>query len=270
MLLSPIYIAMCFLGLFRAWQCCKHGVVFEQTKEKKIYGIIKTACSLCNIFANIVLVSVIKQGAPYEYLVYPLGAIGWIGVLCTNIINLKYFSFRGQWIPRFLGLWVFICFCIRWPSQYALGSNIAGQEYYFQAFLAMWVPQAICVIVFYFEKAVTEEEWLAQAPSIVVREEEETAPSDPKGNMAFRASDMKADELNAATTLTTPEGYTKLTRSEETAMMQSVPWTDSKNPEGNAIFLSRLLFSWMSPLFSFAHKNNIEDYDVWDLRPGLR
>ena len=73
---------------------------------KEVNAMIKVLCAGFDALANLVL----KEGAPFEYLVYPLGAAAWMSVAVMHVVSLNLCSFMGQWIPRFLVLWVFICF----------------------------------------------------------------------------------------------------------------------------------------------------------------
>lgn len=269
-LLAPIYVALIVGGAYRSCQCYRQGRVFELSEQRRAFTFAKIACAVCNAVANVVLLSVLKQGAPYEYLVYPLGVLGWISMVVMHVVSLKYFSFMGQWISRFLGLWVFVCFCIRWPSQYALGNDISGQEYYFQSFLAMWVPQAICVVLFYFEKAVTLEEWAAPSDSAASVDEQGTSERLPRGHMSFQAVTALEKATDQPAAANPGQVHMKLTRAEEDNLMRPIPWSDVRNPERRAGPLGRISYSWMSPLFKYAHKHDLEDYDVWDLRVDLR
>jgi hypothetical protein len=237
-----------------------HGKPFDLGWKRNVIVAIKLLCCLCNVVANIILLAVLKDPADYELLVAPIGIAGWLSLLVTNAITLRYFQYAGQWIPKLLNIWVFVCTSIRWPSQRALG-NIAGQEYYFQLFLAMWVPQAVSVILTYFEFPVTKEKFFTR---------EEQMDLQPSGSvhqqnstMAFRAPSPSSAGLQAAQPLAGSDD-------DRAGAMRSVPWTTEIDPEGRANFVSRLFYMWMSPLFKYAHKHTLEDADVWDLRAELR
>lgn len=57
---------------------------------------------------------------------------------------------------------------------------------------------------------------------------------------------------------------------EEILDMRAVPWTSEPNPEGRASIFSRVTLTWMTPLFFHAHKHNLEEKDIWDLRAQFR
>lgn len=264
-LLLPIYLVLCFLGPLRCYQSIRKGGLFNFNNTSRLFNILKLICCSVNVLTNIVLLSIMKSPAPYELLVAPFGILGWISMAFMTGCNLRYFALKGQWIPRFCFLWIFVCTAIRWPSQAALG-NIAGQSYYFSTYIAEFVTQLLIVTILYFEKAITAEEYRRGALSYVVDGGDdqcavEMGTLESNSTMSFRLRDHESSPN---------EEQLHVTEVVETSHMRSVPWCDSKNPEGKANIISRMFFLWLTPLFTYAHKNTLEQRDIWDLRTMFR
>jgi hypothetical protein len=262
-LLLPIYLVLCFLGPLRCHQCIKKGGRFNFDDTSRALTVLKLFCCGVNVMTNIVLLGIMKAPAPYELLVTPFGILGWLSMSAMTACNLNFFALKGQWIPRFCFLWLFVCTAIRWPSQAALG-DIGGQSYYFSTYITEFTTQLLIVTVLYFEKAMTAEEYHRGALSLVVDGAEdavEMGDMERHSTMSFR---LQRDEMSPH------EEHLHVTEVVETNHMRTVPWCDSKNPEGKANILSRMLFLWLTPLFSYAHKNTLEQRDIWDLRTMFR
>jgi hypothetical protein len=86
-------------------------------------------CCVTNVFANLVLISIINDPAVFEQLVIPFGILAWLCMTIMTAMHHFHFTYHGQWAPRFCFLWAFVVTSIRWPSQNALG-DIPGQAYY--------------------------------------------------------------------------------------------------------------------------------------------
>jgi hypothetical protein len=132
-LLLPVFVALIGLSVFRVRQCFLAGPLpTRQDKKSKFFEYIKILCCLINILTNIILISVINDPAVFEQLVIPFGILSWSCMGAMTVLNHLYFSYLGQWIPRFCFLWIFVVYSVRWPSQHALG-DIPGQAYYVNA-----------------------------------------------------------------------------------------------------------------------------------------
>lgn len=130
----------------------------------------------------------------------------------------------------------------------------------------MWATQLVLVSCLYFEKPYTLAEYKEARGSFqaVQQAGEEGEDSDETGE-GERHSTM------TFSLMTRKKGHAPSSSSEaEAESMRTVPWTASKNPEAEANFFSRLTFSWMNPLFKFAHKHELEQDDIFDIRALFR
>ena len=126
----PVYLALIFISGYRARQCYLAGPLKpKEDLESRAASYLKIVLCVVNVFTNLVLISVINEPAVFEQLVIPFGILAW---LFLTVMTVFYFSYVGQWAPRFCFLWVFVVTSIRWPSQHALG-DIPGQGYYVHA-----------------------------------------------------------------------------------------------------------------------------------------
>lgn len=268
-LLAPIFLAMFFLGSYRVHQCIKSGL-YNRTATEQAIPIIKLLCCLANLIANIVLLALINQPARFQKLVYPLGIAGWFAMSLAAAVELRYFSYNGQWISRFAFLWIFVCYCIRWPTQRALG-DIPNSHFYYSCFIACWTAQGTAVVMFYFEKYVTFEEFTANNSPYVPASMDERIDA---GDKSFGIETAPSRKISSESTKKQPrvEVLRRLHRSaaEESVDMAPVKWTTINNPEGVANPISRMLLLWMTPLFVYCHKNTIDFADVWELRAYFR
>jgi hypothetical protein len=173
-----------------------------------------------------------------------------------------YYEFTGRWIPQLCFLWIFVCTAVRWPSQAALG-NIPGQGYYFQGYLASFVTQFIIVLVLYFDKPMTLADYQAGLGYVSSDEEEDEFRH---STMSFRLENIQSSQ-GLSNPLQTELHVSVAVESKE---MRSVQWSEARNPEGSAFIFSRMIFSWMSPIFYYAHKNTLKESDIWDLRAMFR
>ena len=135
-----------------------------------------------------------------------------------------------------------------------------------QIYLVTFATQGLSVAMFYFEISVTREEFGENSKVSAVNT---SVGSDMDMHaMSFRRPAGTKDIIPGESD---PSQHSKIRISEETAIMRPVAWDDAnKNPEGEANFISRLLFLWIGPLFKYAHTHTIEDVDLWDLRVKLR
>lgn len=284
-LLAPIYISFIFISVYRVRQCY-HAGSYSHSSQYKLLGALKIFCAAANAAANIAWLGLMdKDPVDYVYLVGVLGIVGWLSVVAMLSVELAYFNVKGQWLSKFCFIWVFVCMCIRYPSQAAIG-RISGYSYYFSVYLAMWIPEFLLVFVAYFDKMISPEEYKHSkalnyqkaSSSFSASSVEDGGALDEEG---IALQEMEADkerkrqEANDAVVKVpiysaAASGPCALSADEEVATMKPVPWTKSRNPEGNAGFFSRLFFSWMSELFAYAHKHTLEEYDVWDLRNMFR
>lgn len=119
----------------------------------------------------------------------------------------------------------------------------------------MWSSQLVLVGCLYFENPYTLAEYKEARGSFLSEEgDDEVEGGGRHSTMTFSLKDHSA--LSS----------TRL----ETDGMRTVPWTTVKNPEAEAGFFSRLTFNWMNPLFSYAHKHEIEQEDIFDIREIFR
>lgn len=245
-LLLPVYISVTILSLYRIYQCYGCGP-YNSDNSMKFDSIFKLTCCVVNFFTTIVLICITDQPAPYEILVAPFAMIVWISLGLMSVIPYFRFSFDGQWISRFVFMWIFVVTSIRWSSQQALG-GIPNQSYYFNCYLVTWIIDLILLTYMYYERPILKSEFLAGRGQLIT----------------FLQSNAN-DGTIPSTRDNKDSSYAELD-----AEMKPVPWNSIKNPEGEASFVSRMLYLWMTPLFKYADKNTIEDYDVWDIRPIFR
>ena len=151
-LLLPIFVAFIVLSSYRIHQCVGAGK-FPRPIADQWTNIVKIFFCVTNLGVSVAALLVHKTLATFELLVWPIAIVGWALALTMVIIEMIYFSYRGQFVPRGLFLWVFICYCIRYDTQQALGGS------YFTLFLISFVSQAGLVVLNYFEKYVTFEEF---------------------------------------------------------------------------------------------------------------
>jgi hypothetical protein len=126
----------------------------------------------------------------------------------------------------------------------------------------MWATQLLLVACLYFEKPYTQAEYKeARGAFQAVQQDgdgdvelEGEGGSDRHSTMTFSLTDRSAVSSSGL----------------ETDGMRTVPWTDSKNPEAEANFFSRMTFSWMNPLFKFAKKHELEQDYIFDIRALFR
>ena len=121
----------------------------------------------------------------------------------------------------------------------------------------MWATQFLLVGCLYFEKPYSFAEYNEARGAF----DEVTQDGDDDG--------VEMEERHNTMTFSLT-GHVQSGIEEETGEMRTVPWTESKNPEAEANFLSRLIFYWMDPLFSYAHKHELELEDIFDIRKHLR
>jgi hypothetical protein len=155
----------------------------------------------------------------------------------------------------------------------------------FQLYVAMWVTQFALVLISYFQKSVGLDEFERNRETFSKNDEEGVALTIIGGSAYQKVDTAATAELEGKqlpqeqyqrvsssflSRMISVREMDSLTVAEESAEMKSVPWSAQKNPEGSANIFSRLFFSWMSPLFAYAHKHTIEEYDVWDLRSLFR
>jgi hypothetical protein len=267
-LLTPVYISVTALSIYRCWQCYQRGP-YNSNQMMKLSALIKFFLCIFNLFANIVLIGLVDQPAPYEALVAPFSMIAWISMGAMCLVPYFWFSFIGQWISRFVFIWMFLVTTIRWPSQRALG-NISGQSYYFNGYITIWTVQLILVIFLYFERPVLQSEFEEVSGGIDEEVGQSGLHGDIQSTMSFKQS-ISLMELNSnEIELINRNEAVVFNKMVETTDMKPVPWTNIVNPEENSNIFSFLVYGWMTPLFKYANKNTIEDYDIWDLRPKFR
>ena len=272
-LLAPIFVAMFFLGIYRMRQCILCGA-YNRTWKDMLPPVLKLCCCIVNFVTECIFMSLLKEPARFQLLVYPLGIIGWFSISAMALVELRYFSYMGQWVSRFTFLWIFVCFCIRWPTQKALGRT-HERYFYYSCFLACWVSQAILVLMIYFDRYVTLEEFNANSQGYKPTITQEVSDADVEAEKELLVEKVKAatesDKRNHMDD-TRRLALKRLYRNaeEEALDMKPVPWTPENNPEGRANVFSRLTVGWLTPLFVFAHKKSIEQVDVWDLRAFFR
>lgn len=114
--------------------------------------------------------------------------------------------------------------------------------------------QLVLVCCLYFEKPYTLTEYEEARGTFQAIHQGDQQEDGRHSTMTFSLADRRG------------VSSTGLEVEKESDSMRAVPWTASRNPEAAAGLLSRLTFSWMSPLFSFAHKHELEQDDIFDIR----
>jgi hypothetical protein len=129
----------------------------------------------------------------------------------------------------------------------------------------MWTAQLVLVCCLYFEKPYTLLEYKeARRAFQAVQQEGEGG----EGDVELDGQSSGAGERHSSMTFSLRASSSPAER--ETDGMRTVPWTSSKNPEAEAGLLSRMTFFWMNPLFTFAHKHELEQEDIFDIRALFR
>ena len=127
-------------------------------------------------------------------------------------------------------------------------------------YYVMWATQLLLVSCLYFEKPYTQAEYKEARGSFQAVTQDGEGGGERHSTMTFSLMSRQKEGHAVA----------HPSSSEAEADMRTVPWTTARNPEAEASFLSRLTFSWMNPLFKFAHKNELEQEDIFDLRALFR
>lgn len=132
-----------------------------------------------------------------------------------------------------------------------------------------WATQFLLVSCLYFERPYTLAEYKEargsfQAVQQVGEGEGERVGAERHSTMTFSLTGGKGKESLIAMS----SSFSGLEA--ENDSMRTVPWTTTKNPEAEASFFSRMTFSWMNPLFKFAHKHELEQEDIFDIRTLFR
>ena len=274
-LVLPVFFVMATLAVYRVHQCFKAGnMEFQNKWIGLISPIVQALMCIANAVVIILLLSELPTIARFQNIVYPFGVAAWLLLAMTNLLQMKYFSYYGQWVTKFCYLWIFVSWTIRWPTQEALGA-IAGQKFQLQYYVICWACQAVLVLITYFTPEVTFTEVKAQQPEIVATigagDIELGGLSEKSEKLDSESSKLMSEKLELQKT-STEDYMARLARvgACEEEEMESVGWTDIVNPEGRAGLFSRITFHWMSPLVGFARKTTLEEDDLWDLRASLR
>lgn len=264
-LLAPIFVVMLFLGIYRIRQCILCGK-YKRDKETLAFPIVRLLCCVTNFVSSCCLLGSLSGPARFQILVYTLSLVAWLCMSVMNFVEILYFSYFGQWVSRFCYLWVFVCYCIRWPTQLALGQS-PGRYFYIQTFAASWATQALLILVMYFDPFVSREEFDSRTiPYEAVPQTSEVEEKATDGAQTKVITDIEGPVIGYDDAIK----HMNRGAAEEQKDMDTVQWTDIVNPEGWANPFSRLFFTWMSPLFVYAHKKNIEAEDIWDIRAQFR
>ena len=270
-LVLPVFLTMIVLAVYRMHQCLLAGKYLRPWCEL-CPVIAQIVLCLANCIVTIMLLAKLDHPARFQQVVYPFGIAAWFALTLMNTTELFYLCYSGQWISRFLYLWIFVSYSVRWPTQRAVG-NIPGSEFQWTYFLICWLCQCTLLILMYFTKSVTFHDLKMQQVDLVSTgsDIELTDIGDVfDSDMEMSKISMKERLKLESSALASYDQRLKRNNKEEEKEMASVPWTEDINPEGHANLFSRLTYSWMSPLMAFAHTNTIEIPDVWDLRAQFK
>ena len=272
-LVLPVYVCMAVLSVYRMNQCVSAGK-FHRTFTELLPSILETILCIANLTITILTFVEMDNAARYQQLVYPFAMLGWFFLAFSNILQCFYFSYYGQWIHRFLYLWIFVSYSIRWPTQHALSKSPASfNEWRF--YIIGWLCQAALLILMYLKQMILLDEIKIQQAQLVTQ----TAGADIElSDISLKAALFAESEKQsmserlslAASAVTDYDIRLNRTPAEEEKEMSPVHWTEILNPLGRAGIFSKITYSWMSPLMAYARKNAVEPTDVWDLQARFR
>jgi hypothetical protein len=193
--------------------------------------------------------------AMFERVIYPIRAVVWLLLLITLVLETDRPTPDSlfKYLLRVLYLWALIADSVRWSSQEAL-SNLEGLENQFTFFMAGFIALALLVIGNYFvpSKYDTKKslikgkgrslDWTPAAGLSTELQEIDNPAANSDGN------EGEVDPLDA-----------------EVAKTILPPKPTEKNMEVRAGPLSRILFSFISPVIRRGYKHPLEEEDIWPL-----